>query len=1268
MKAKEKITKQRDFILLIILLSILIITGSYFYLNKRQKIVQMEKHEDLRAIAQLKIDQLVRWHKERIADVKVVSNVPFFIREVEEWLPSKSNIKMREEIKGHLSILQKEFGYENIILTSVKGEPIISTSKILHKLDSVTIKNVVTAIDSHKITLTDFYYCKSEKKIHYDIIAPLINNRNVIIAVLIFRIEPHNYLYPLIQSWPIPSKTSETLLIRKEGDSIIYLNDLRFHQGAALNLKFPLTQTYLPAVKAVIGLTGIHEGIDYRGEPVLANIEPVTGTPWFMVAKIDKSEIYEGLYNEVVIVIVFTGLLILLSAFGIMWIYHYGQRNIYRTLWQTQEEYRTTLYSIGDAVITTDVTGKVRYLNNVAEKLTGWKESEARGIPLGKIFHIVNEQTREIVENPVEKILKQGLVVGLANHTILISKNGIEIPIADSGAPIKNEKGQLIGVVIVFRDQTEEALGRKLIDIRLRLFEYAAKNNLHDLLVKTLDEVEAMTKSQIGFYHFLEPDQETITLEAWSTRTQKEFCKTEREGLHYNISEAGAWVDCIYKKRPVIHNDYASLVNKKGIPDGHPAVIRELVVPILRDDKIIAVLGVGNKQTDYTEKDVEIVSYLADVAWEIVEKKRKDEILQQQYLELKESRSEALFLANLIELSSQPIGVSYPNGRLGVINSAFCNLVGYSKSELMTINWLQVLTPPEWIEHEKQHLEELHKTGKPVRYEKEYIRKDGSRVPIELFVHLVRNEKGEPDYYYAFITDLTERKKYEAALKESEIKLRNIVEHATNVFYSHDTNHVLRYLSPQIKKVLGYEVEEALVKWTELTTDNPINEIGFQKTVAAIETGKEQGTYELELLHKDGHKVWAEIRESPIVENGKTVAIVGSLTDITERKRTEEQIRQFQKLEGLGTLAGGIAHDFNNILGIILAYATNMQRHKDDSTKTNQAIETILKAVQRGKALVNQVLTFAQKTEIEFGPVNINEVVMEIMSIINETFPKVFTLSQEIDQNIPNIYADRTQLHQALLNLCLNARDAMPSRGVLTIKTSLVPGINFRERFPDSTISRYICVEVCDTGEGMSRETMDRIFEPFFTTKEKGRGTGLGLAVVYGIVQNHKGFIDVESEIGKGSTFKIYLPVIEVSGSVSKEVEETLLEFKGGNETILVVEDEEGLLIPLKTILMEKGYNVLTANNGIKALEIYKERQKDIALVMTDLGLPGMTGIEECQQIKKLNPDARIIVASGYLDPKMKSEFLKINVQHFLFKPYMFPEVLKTIRAVLDEE
>ena len=395
-------------------------------------------------------------------------------------------------------------------------------------------------------------------------------------------------------------------------------------------------------------------------------------------------------------------------------------------------------------------------------------------------------------------------------------------------------------------------------------------------------------------------------------------------------------------------------------------------------------------------------------------------------------------------------------------------------------------------------------------------------------------------------------------------------------------------------RIIGYTEEDVLGKtsietnvWFDLDDRNKLME-GLKKDGVVENLVARFRSKTGEIKHG--------MMSASIIELNGIKHILSITRDITERTLLEEQLRQMQKLEGLGTLAGGIAHDFNNILGIILAYISSLKRFKDDSKKIDFAIETITNAVRRGTTLVQQILTFARKTETAFGAVNVNDVVTEIMTMIMGTFPKILTYAQNFDKTVPYISADHSQLYQALLNLCVNARDAMPAGGVLSIKTYMESAVKLHDQHPDADASSYICLEVSDTGEGKTLETQKHIFEPFFTTKGVGKGTGLGLAVVFGIIQTHKGFIDVESELGRGTTFRLYLPALVAAEPIKVKEDEMLEDIPGGTETVLIVEDEEMLRISLQMILLEKGYKVLSAGDGVAALKIYQEKKNEIAL------------------------------------------------------------------------
>jgi signal transduction histidine kinase len=403
------------------------------------------------------------------------------------------------------------------------------------------------------------------------------------------------------------------------------------------------------------------------------------------------------------------------------------------------------------------------------------------------------------------------------------------------------------------------------------------------------------------------------------------------------------------------------------------------------------------------------------------------------------------------------------------------------------------------------------------------------------------------------------------------------------------------------------------------------------------------------------------------------IATIANGQDITERNRAEEEhnrlqgeLIQVQKMDSLGTLAGGIAHDFNNILGIILAYTYMLEKTKQNPEKFSESISAINQAVQRGTGLVRQILTFARKSDGAFEPMSIIELIHELLSMLNETFPKIITFTEIVAKDLPNIYADRTQIHRALLNLCMNARDVMPQGGTITIRAEKQTKEQVIEQFPTANQDAYICISVSDTGEGMTEATRCRIFDPFFTTKPKGKGTGMGLPVVYGVIQAHKGFINVASELGHGTTFRLYFPILNM---IKKSIDHQQAEpFDiGGTETILIVEDEKLLIEMIHFLLVSKGYKVLIAHDGAEAVAVYKKHKEEIALVLTDLDLPLMTGLEEYKKLKEIDPSAKVIFISGFFDPDVKSELLKAGVDDFIKKPFKADDILRSFRKVLDK-
>jgi len=458
-------------VLLIAIIAIIFLgTAAIYYYYTETKDIRKEKYEYLNAVAMLKIDQITKWRKERLSEAEFFPTVGRFIKSTVFLSENPNDKEAKNFLIQTLNPIKERHSYKNFLITDLKNRVLFSIDPDEKSLDSITIaySNISTELDS--VMFTDFYYCNSHSNIHLDILSPIKDNNGKIIGTFILRFDPKDFLFPLIQKWPTPSKTAESVIFKKENDQLRFISELKYKKNSAMNLALPLTKTEYVAVKGALGEKGIVEGKDYRGVEVLADLNKIPGTEWYLVSKIDKDEIYSDLFFRARAISLLTVISFLFVIAMAMYLIRNKQTSTYKDLFikekelsETREEFRTTLYSIGDAVITTDSKGFVKYMNGVAEQLTGWLESEASDKMLNDVFKIVNEDTDIAVENPVTRVLKSGSVVGLANHTMLIRKDGSQIPIADSGSPIKNSDGKITGVVLVFRDQTEERSKEKAI-------------------------------------------------------------------------------------------------------------------------------------------------------------------------------------------------------------------------------------------------------------------------------------------------------------------------------------------------------------------------------------------------------------------------------------------------------------------------------------------------------------------------------------------------------------------------------------------------------------------------------------------------------------------------------------------------------------------------------------------------------------------------------------------------------------------------------------
>lgn len=660
------------------------------------------------------------------------------------------------------------------------------------------------------------------------------------------------------------------------------------------------------------------------------------------------------------------------------------------------------------------------------------------------------------------------------------------------------------------------------------------------------------------------------------------------------------------------------------------------------------------------------------ILWDGIYLDVTDQITIQQEIEIRRRAEQALLDSeNRFQAAMQysPIGLAIvsPDGKFLEVNPSLCRMLHLSEGELLATNF-QSITHPEDLAKDLTFLDQLIKGDrKSYQMEKRYRDKEGRYFWIQLDVSLVRDTDGRPKYFVSQIQDIQERKRTEQALLDREEHLSQITENVNAVFGMTDfENSKLYYISPAYERIWGRTVKshyERPNSWL----DN-IHPEDRERVKNASNRGLRDGTYNetFRVIHPDGSEHWIHDRSFP-VRSGDTRdnRVVGMAQDITKQKFLEQELFHAQRLESMGTLAGGIAHDFNNILAIIMSYASLLGEIGSDPEKTRELIDVIVSTSQRGAAIVKQLLTLSKKAELSLQSLSLEGLIQESLVMIRETFPKHIEVISHLETQEVIIRADHIQMHQIFLNLLLNAKDAMPEGGSLSIHTKKVSREEVLSKHPDATANEYARIEISDTGMGIDEETQRRIFDPFFTTKGVGKGTGLGLSLVHGIIQNHKGFLSFESELGEGTTFILFFPIDTDSAQEANTPERSPEKISHpSKKVILIVEDEKHLSEWTAHALSKAGFESILAEDGEVGVELFARNASAIGIVICDLGLPKLSGYHVLEQIRRIDKEVPMILVTGHLDPKLKDSLDKLNLKAILQKPYDWNSMLKILEEL----
>jgi two-component system, cell cycle sensor histidine kinase and response regulator CckA len=602
------------------------------------------------------------------------------------------------------------------------------------------------------------------------------------------------------------------------------------------------------------------------------------------------------------------------------------------------------------------------------------------------------------------------------------------------------------------------------------------------------------------------------------------------------------------------------------------------------------------------------------------------------------------------------------NGHIIETNDTFLGMLGYDEEELKERQYSDI-TPARWHAVEKEIItEQVLEQGYSEIYEKEYIRKDGTVFPAELRTHLFKDEKGEPAGMWAFIRDVTGRKQHDQDLRESERKYRTVLEANPDPVVFYDNEGRVIYFNPAFSRVFGWPLEERVGKKMDLFVPDdtwPETRMMIQKVMAGeaftgLETKRFNSLGEIisvgisGAIYKDHH--------------GNIVGSVITLRDIRDQKRLEAQFHRSQKMESVGTLAGGIAHDFNNLLMGIQGRTSLMRMGAETTHPDYEHLKGIEEYVRSATELTRQLLGFARGGRYEVIPTSLNEIVRQSAEMFGRT-KKEINIYPKYQQDVWVVEVDQGQIDQVLLNLYVNAWQAMPDGGDLYLQTENVFLSGFQTKPYGLEAGKYVKISVADTGVGIDEAILDRVFDPFFTTKEMGRGTGLGLASVYGIVKSHRGIINVSSKKDQGTNFNVFLPVSEKKVRKERRYMEGITR---GSETVLLVDDEE-MIIEVGTLMLENlGYRVMIAGSGQEAIDLYRENRDGIHIVVLDMIMPVISGGETYEKLKEINEDVKVLLSSGYSMDDHAVEILRRGCNGFMQKPFNMKRLSQKIREILE--
>lgn len=1189
-------------ILTSIILLILFSLAGYFIYKNQKKIETRERAQDIESINRLKIRQISEWYKDEINDANVISQNPILYTAINKVLTERDSTNFNG-LTEYLTDLKSEHGYQDIIITTVNGKVICSTNPDTIFLAEISDTQLNLALGGTGILSSGIYYTDDNLP-HFDLTCPIyFSSVNEPITIR-FRIDPETFLFPLLSFAAIYEETSQTLLLTPVEDSVIVLYKRIEEDNSTL------TTRNIYAIKdLIVGNDLQHEAVtistDYRGKEILVFMEQIPETPWILLSKTDHAELFRSFNRQTFLIILLSTMILLVGIIAVSLIYSERQRNIYRTLLQSQKEFRTTLYSIGDAVFITDMAGVIKLMNKEAEQLTGWKETDAIDRKLDEILKIVNESTGQKIDNPINQFFNESDLDLFANKTLLISRDGHKIPISESIAPIKDEASKNIGVVLILRDQTEE---------RKRESELIESEEKYYRMFE--DSPQPMWIYDINTLEFLEVNEAAI--------------------LHYGYSRKEFLSMTIKDIRP--HDDVQKLLDDVSStirPYNNAGIWRHLK----KNGELIYV-SIKSHEVMYNKRIARHV-----LANDITDIKIAQDALQE---------SELKFRKLFEDHSAVKLIIDAQTGQIADANEAAATFYGYNRDELtkMKISQINLLDEAQ-INVEIQKVIDKQK----IHFEFKHIKKDGSTCDVEVFSSLIKIS-GKV-YLHSIVHDVTEKKK---AKQQVKLLIQSIEQSPIGIVIT-DPEGKVEFANSRMTELTGFDNDEINNNvFKILHTDGKYQSL--QSMIWEVISAGDIWNGEFHDQKKDGSYLWAKIVISPILDDESVIRhYVIVYEDISEQKKIlSELVSSKLKAEESDHLKtaflANMSHEIRTPMNGILGFMDLLQQPGLTSDQLDEYIKIVRTSSHRLLSTINDIIDISK---IESGQSTINESTVDVNQVLqglyNFFLPETeakgldLSISSLLDEDKKYISIDNTKFQSVLINLIKNA-----------IKFTKKGAVSFGVLVHDDTLA----FKISDTGIGIPESQKDRIYERFVqadtSIARDYEGSGLGLSIAKAYIEMMGGNIGLESKIGSGSTFSFTIPNKKVV--IHKKVtndppvdQEKIL----NDLNILIAEDDEISFIYLSRMLSKYNIKLLRAYNGEEAIQICME-QPDISLVLMDIKMPIMDGLEATKKILKIRKNLPIVALTAFALSNDREEAIASGCIDYLSKPAKKETLLNTIR------